>query len=261
MSKRDATQFTHWRRPACRMYQYNYEVAESYYKPQVKYIETGGTARRRFGPPGAQTFMERWAADPFYGRTESLGELCNRGLIRASSLPRLLNGGDYFVRDVRNAAEDIRQSRSRCRSVSRERSVVAEESSRNIRARSRSISRSRSPSPPGLRYASSANLNDERVIRRSRERSLARWPQDIDSYIEDQWIKNRDLDDLVQMARREERESSIFNMRQALDDPRTAALRKPMKTTVGLGFYANSLYGTEVWAPSTYREKRRVRYY
>jgi len=255
-SKKDATQFTHWKRPVSRMYHYNHQVAESYYKPQMKYLQTGN-ARRNDGPPGAQTFMERWAADPFYGRTESIAQLANRGLIRASSVPQLYDEGNYFVKDVQNEAENIRESRSRCRSISRERTTRVEESvSRDVRARSRSRSPSRCPS--------SYYDSDPTVQRRVRARSVSRCRsnEDFDMYVEEEWQRNRELDQLIRMASREERESSVFNIRQSLEDPRALAKMVPMKTTVGLGFYANNLYGKHVWAPTlTLPENRQWRIY
>lgn len=57
--------YTHWKRPHTRMYDYNYQVAESYYKPQVQYAGyvgggKGRTARRRSAsPPAAKSFQER----------------------------------------------------------------------------------------------------------------------------------------------------------------------------------------------------------
>lgn len=57
--------YTHWKRPHTRMYDYNYQVAESYYKPQVQYIGyMGGPSSRRarrrsVEPPPAQSFQER----------------------------------------------------------------------------------------------------------------------------------------------------------------------------------------------------------
>jgi len=87
--------FTHWRRPATRMYDYNFEYGESYYQPQVRYLasisststavssetssssyrasarstsRTSRTLRARSTPPPAQSFIERWTSDPFYGR-------------------------------------------------------------------------------------------------------------------------------------------------------------------------------------------------
>jgi len=80
--------FTHWARPRVRTYEYNYEVGESYYRPLVSYISTSRassqltssvsqveTKRSRYearrnrasSPPGALSFIERWANEPFYG--------------------------------------------------------------------------------------------------------------------------------------------------------------------------------------------------
>ncbi|ODN03760.1 Flightin [Orchesella cincta] len=86
--KKQTTLFTHWARPRFRMYEYNYEVGESYYRPLVRYISTSSaltqsssgssfqveTKRERSArrsraasPPGAQSFIERWTNEPFYG--------------------------------------------------------------------------------------------------------------------------------------------------------------------------------------------------
>jgi len=90
--------FTHWKRPNSRMYIYNYEYGESYYQPQVRYLASisseskvstsvssssssyrssarsasrsvsSRALRASSTPPGAQSFIERWTSDPFYGR-------------------------------------------------------------------------------------------------------------------------------------------------------------------------------------------------
>lgn len=86
--------FTHWKRPNSRMYIYNYEYAESYYQPQVRYLAsissestvssstssyrssarsasrsvTNRKLRASSTPPRAKSFIERWTSDPFYGR-------------------------------------------------------------------------------------------------------------------------------------------------------------------------------------------------
>jgi len=79
-----APTFTHWGRPNwLRMYEYNYEYGESYYRNQVKYISTSRYAsetnsemdtrkayllrRRAAPPPRAMSFIERWSDEPFYG--------------------------------------------------------------------------------------------------------------------------------------------------------------------------------------------------
>jgi len=99
MSKKkiSAGQYTHWARPKwIRMYTYNYEFGESYYRPQVRYVSSSryssgsssssssfnssasyiaaeksrnfSARRRAISPPKAQSFIERWTAEPFYGR-------------------------------------------------------------------------------------------------------------------------------------------------------------------------------------------------
>lgn len=54
---------SHWRRPVTKMYDYNYNLGEHYYRPQLNYVEN----RRAVSPPKARTFAERFAADPVYG--------------------------------------------------------------------------------------------------------------------------------------------------------------------------------------------------
>jgi len=85
-------QYTHWARPKwIRMYSYNFEYGESYYRPQVRYMSTTKykasseidyssnyshvdvrkayqERRHAMAPPRAQSFIERWSAEPFYGR-------------------------------------------------------------------------------------------------------------------------------------------------------------------------------------------------
>jgi len=93
--KKGTTLFTHWARPRVRTYEYNFEYSESYYRPLVRYISTSRAAlssstsassysstsassyetrrmklerrRRAASPPGALSFIERWANEPFYG--------------------------------------------------------------------------------------------------------------------------------------------------------------------------------------------------
>jgi len=88
--KKSTTLFTHWARPRVRTYQYNFEYGESYYRPLVQYISTSRASsssvtsssssygyetsrmkmerrRRAASPPGALSFIERWAHEPFYG--------------------------------------------------------------------------------------------------------------------------------------------------------------------------------------------------
>jgi len=73
------------------MYSYNFEYGESYYRPQVRYMSTTKyktsseidyssnfsqvdvrkayqERRHAMAPPRAQSFIERWSAEPFYGR-------------------------------------------------------------------------------------------------------------------------------------------------------------------------------------------------
>lgn len=56
-----------------RIYDYNYKVGESYYSPQTEYIGNRPLARSStFKPPEAQTYAERFASKPIYGKTHGL---------------------------------------------------------------------------------------------------------------------------------------------------------------------------------------------
>ena len=62
-----------WRRKLpYRIYDYNYKVGESYYKPQTSYIDERDNLRKRSDPPECANFAERFASRPFYGRAYGL---------------------------------------------------------------------------------------------------------------------------------------------------------------------------------------------
>jgi len=236
MSTRDTIQFTHWKRPTTRTYHYNHQVAESYYKPQVRYITdvTEKSRRNMVPPPGAQTFMERWTADPFYGKVD--GVIHKRS--RAASEPV-----DYYPYPEEDTSitpvQAIREQR-RAESLSRERFV-------DTTSREECIAKAVG--------AATGSYNDYYNLRqlesRLRSRSRSYLDDDLDYYYQhEELARNRDLQDLLRMTDREEREASIFNLRQALENPIELPKKSPMRTTVGPGFYSNTLYGTEVWNPS-----------
>ncbi|ODM99574.1 hypothetical protein Ocin01_07105 [Orchesella cincta] len=227
--------YTHWKRPHTRMYDYNYQVAEAYYKPQVRYIgpasdNVSRRARRRTAsPPGARTFLERWAADPFYGRTrdvsveaESLLRAQNRAssMVRASSNPDLSQWAEY---------DEIERQRNIRSTTSRARSVVSYEGD----------------------YA--GDYNDYVNLRRSRARSVSTTRPVDDLEVQWEWDRDGDFDELVRRAKRDEREKSVFSMRMALD----IGKRVPMTTTLSHGCYTNSLYGTETWDPTPFLNGRQ----
>jgi len=57
------------------IYDYNYQVGESYYSPQTKYISKRpieATITRKDPPPKPQTYAERFASSPIYGKTQGL---------------------------------------------------------------------------------------------------------------------------------------------------------------------------------------------
>jgi len=230
--------YKHWKRPHTRMYDYNYQVAESYYKPQVQYAGyiagpgpegKGRKIRRRsVSPPPPQSFLERWAANPFYGKEmdsidlerESLVRARNRArsMTRASSIPNL--GPRYFDEEEELRQRQLRSTASRARSI--------------------------------LSYDDGdfkGNYDDYVNLRHSRARSVSTVRPFDDADVEWEWERDREFDHLVRLADKGEREKSVFNMRMALDPNFNKQL---MTTTLSHGLYKNSLYGTETWDPSTY---------
>lgn len=119
LSKKKTTstpgQFTHWARPRwLRMYDYNYEYGESYYRNQVRYLSTSKVSsnssytdsRRAYlarrsaeAPPRAKSFIERWAEEPFYGRGFSRA----RSEIRASAASNYAS--DNLLSQIRSTRE------------------------------------------------------------------------------------------------------------------------------------------------------------
>lgn len=63
-----------WKRKVpTRIYDYNYKVGESYYNPQKEFIENREfLTQRKAPPPEAQTYAERFASRPFYGKAHGL---------------------------------------------------------------------------------------------------------------------------------------------------------------------------------------------
>lgn len=63
-----------WKRKVpTRIYDYNYKVGESYYNPQTEFIENREfLTTRKAPPPEAQTYAERFASRPFYGKAYGL---------------------------------------------------------------------------------------------------------------------------------------------------------------------------------------------
>jgi len=60
-------------RQPSRIYDYNYKVGQSYYTPQTKYIGSKPLERtEQYKPPEAQTYAERFASAPIYGRAHGL---------------------------------------------------------------------------------------------------------------------------------------------------------------------------------------------
>jgi len=218
------------------MYDYNYQFGSSYYTPQVSYIgdtydpNTRRNRRRTVSPPRAALFIERWAARPFYGRRDVVSDFQakhapgsgNSRLVRASSYP----AGGIGPQEVEEVYASVRgRSMSRARSATRETSVFRGQSV----ARARSETRARS-------------VSEARTIR---EGSSCCYVYDDYSPLSDaEWER------ILKTASKEERERSIFQMRMGLENPRDLPKKTMMQTTVGLGFYQNSLYGNFTWDPA-----------
>lgn len=60
---------THWKRPPTKVYDYNYDVGQHYYKPMINHLEKKD-AGMSSESPGPKTFAERLAEDPLYGRSK-----------------------------------------------------------------------------------------------------------------------------------------------------------------------------------------------
>lgn len=167
----------------------------------------------------------RWAADPFYGRTQDPIDLERESMARAMSRARSMTRASSIPRTREWVDDEIDRQRNIRSTASRARSVVSYEGD----------------------YA--GDYNDYVNIRRSRARSVSTTRPVDDLELDLEYERDREFDELVRMADRGERERSVFSMRMALDpDPRKVL----MKTTLSHGCYNNTLYGTETWDPTTY---------
>ena len=63
-----------WKRPPTRVYDYNYDVGQHYYKPMLNHLDKKGSGAS-VDPPGPTTFAERLAVDPLYGRLKPLDKV------------------------------------------------------------------------------------------------------------------------------------------------------------------------------------------
>lgn len=61
----------HWKRPPTRVYDYNYDIGQHYYKPMMKHLDKKN-AGISSDLPGPKTFAERLAEDPLHGITKPL---------------------------------------------------------------------------------------------------------------------------------------------------------------------------------------------
>lgn len=59
-----------WKKPKSKVYDYNYNFGEHYYKPQLRHMDNKYT-NRGASPPRAKTFAERFAEDPVYGNNST----------------------------------------------------------------------------------------------------------------------------------------------------------------------------------------------
>lgn len=58
-----------WKRPPTKVYAYNYDVGELYYKPMLNHLDKK-SAGLETETPGPRTFAERLATDPLYNKTK-----------------------------------------------------------------------------------------------------------------------------------------------------------------------------------------------
>jgi len=156
--------YTHWARPRVRTYQYNYEYGESYYRPLVRYISTSRALSqsstssysssssysyrrsRQGSPPGALSFIERWAHEPFYGYGIGFRSRLSSERSLSSAFQSALSSSSQIAQSL--------------------------ESSRSLRAQS--VSRSlRAQSVAAMQRESSVARSSVADIRSSRARSLA----------------------------------------------------------------------------------------
>jgi len=109
------------RRLAPHIYDYNYKVGESYYNPQTNYIENRDLLRSRETPPEAQSFAERYANRPIYGKTRGLPYDSHRSELSkplASRRAQSVGRASSRDRDYDDYAPSSRQGRDRERKVS-----------------------------------------------------------------------------------------------------------------------------------------------
>lgn len=62
---------SHWKRPATRVYDYNYDISSQYYQPLMRHLDKK-SAGVDSELPGPKTFAERLVEDPLYGRPKSV---------------------------------------------------------------------------------------------------------------------------------------------------------------------------------------------
>jgi len=108
---------THWKRPPTKVYDYNYDVGQHYYKPMINHLEKKD-AGMSSESPGPKTFAERLAEDPLYGRSKPVNYVTsnyspssarNGGSDGLSRRPGLDFDSDPLFKD----RDDDKSSRSR----------------------------------------------------------------------------------------------------------------------------------------------------
>jgi len=158
-------------RQPSRIYDYNYKVGQSYYTPQTEYIGSKPLQRtEQYKPPEAQTYAERFASSPIYGRAHGLpydgknsvyrqpSPVLKSGTSRASSVSRDSDTSGYLAslgpKDKFNV-EDRRAFR---------RQSLCEDSSGSDKNPNRDSSRTRSSALDELRKIKENLQNDLKKI-------------------------------------------------------------------------------------------------
>jgi hypothetical protein len=156
-----------------RIYDYNYKVSESYYKPQTDFMDYGSDARTRYEPPKHQSYAERFASNPWYGSTHGLPyrsdySALNEPLLKPSENPVRSSS---LLKEIRALEEqdiplNIRANRRRRR-------FEEEDEKLGIRPRQLSLGREEKPRlPPRYRdVADKLRSLDAELIRLAPRRS------------------------------------------------------------------------------------------
>jgi len=173
--------FTHWARPRwLRMYDYNYEYGESYYRNQVRYVSTSKyssessssvdtrrayLARRRAqSPPRAKSFIERWAEEPFYGRGFSRA----RSEVRASAASNYAS--DSLLSQIRSTRESSAAVQKQSQSIQEQ---IRQRRARSVEAIAAAANDAYYASDDCLMRSNALNARSSSVARSVRAQSVA----------------------------------------------------------------------------------------